>query len=131
MRSALRRFLLSSPARGLRRVAVGVVAVGVLRLIARVAAGLDVVERLLERLHQVRRGRRLLLRLWRLDRPALALVLDHTAQPLAIAVLVALRIPLRRQRLDERDGLVELLLRRLLLPAGGDGLRRADLVVEE
>src|SRR4051794_3525430 len=87
-------------------------------------------ERLLQRGHDVRRRPALVARgLRRDDLPALALALDHLEQPLAIAVLVLLGIPVARERLDQRDRRVELRLGRLA-PAGVDVLRRAHLVVK-
>src|SRR5918994_1568261 len=87
-------------------------------------------EAALERRHEVGHGRRLLLGLpGRLDRLALALALDDVLEPRPIAVLPRRRVPLRAERLDEGDRLVELRLGRLLA-ARVDPVRRPDLVAE-
>src|SRR5881392_1794667 len=80
---------------------------------ARRMASLDGRERLLERRHEVGHGRALLLGLGRLDRLALALLADDALEALLVAVLVAVRVPVAGERLDQLDRLVELLLRRL------------------
>src|SRR4051794_15435459 len=78
--------------------------------LADVAAGLGVLERALERLHEVGGGRGLLLRRGHLDLAPLALGVDDALEPGAIAVVVALGVPVGGELLDDRDGPVELLL---------------------
>src|SRR5205807_2564888 len=57
-------------------------------------------QRALQRLHQVRSRFRRLARLRALDRLALALAIDDRLQPVAVAVLVALGLPLVGEFLD-------------------------------
>src|SRR3954471_8720105 len=104
------------------------VAVVVARLAASVALGGG--QALLERGHQVGDRRGLVPVVGQRDALALLLALDDLEQALAVAIVVARRVPVLRHRLDQRGGPVEPVLGRLAA-AAGDVLGRPQLVVEQ